>query len=111
MPGLFSDALPADRAEELIASMSESRPVATRAMAAALAEADLRDLLPDVAVPTLLVYGEADERSPLRVARDLHARIPGSTLAVLPGLGHECFLESPAAFDTEVRSFLGPIEP
>ncbi len=60
-------------------------------------------------VPTLLVYGDADQRSPLPVARDLHAAIPGSQLAVLPGLGHEAFLESPDAFLAEVRRFLGSL--
>jgi pimeloyl-ACP methyl ester carboxylesterase len=111
MPGLFSDVLPADRAEELAHIMSETRPAGTRTMAYALAEADLRDVLPSIEAPTLLLYGDADERSPLNVARELHARIPRSTLAVMPGLGHECYLESPERFDAEVRNFLTTISP
>jgi len=59
MPGLFSDAMSADRAADLVAIMSEIRPAATRTMAYALAEADLRDALPHIAVPTLLVNGDA----------------------------------------------------
>ena len=106
MPGLFSDVMPPDRARELAAIMSEIRPAATRTMAYALAEADLRDALPRIEVPTLLVYGERDERSSLTVARSLHALIPGSQLRVLPGLGHECYLEDATAFDTIVREFL-----
>jgi len=109
MPGLFSSALPADSADDLTRIMSEIRPAGTRAMAYALAEADLRDLLPHIEVPTLLLYGEADERSPLSVARELHACIPRSTLAVMPGLGHECYLESADAFETEVRDFLATV--
>jgi pimeloyl-ACP methyl ester carboxylesterase len=105
-PGLFSDLLPADIAAELTTIMSETRAVGTRTMAYALAEADLRDVLPHIDVPTLLLYGEADERSPLNVARELHARIPGSTLTVLPGLGHECYLESAETFSAEVLNFL-----
>ena len=46
------------------------------------------------------LYGDADERVPLSVARALHERIPRSTLAVMPGLGHECYLESAEAFET-----------
>ena len=42
----------------------------------AMAEADLRDLLPTIAVPTLLIWGELDARSPLRVARELEDAIP-----------------------------------
>jgi pimeloyl-ACP methyl ester carboxylesterase len=78
-------------------------------MAHALAEADLREVLPHIEVPTLLVYGDADERSSLHVAKELHDAIPGSRLAVMPGLGHECYLESAAAFDQEVRSFLSDV--
>ena len=106
MPGLFSDAMPEDRRSELTTIMSEIRPAGTRTMARALAEADLRDLLPRIEAPTLLIYGDADERSPLDIANKLHATIPRSSLTVMPGLGHECFLESAEALDTEVRSFL-----
>jgi pimeloyl-ACP methyl ester carboxylesterase len=106
MPGLFSDAMPENRRSELATIMSEIRPAGTRTMALALAEADLRDLLPRIEAPTLLVYGDADERSSLDVANQLHAAIPRSRLTVMPGLGHECFLESAEAFDTEVRNFL-----
>jgi pimeloyl-ACP methyl ester carboxylesterase len=106
MPGLFSTAMPEDRASELATIMSEIRPTGTRAMAHALAETDLRDLLPQIEAPTLLLYGDADERSPLSIANELHATIPGSKLALMPGLGHECYLECAEAFDTEVRSFL-----
>jgi pimeloyl-ACP methyl ester carboxylesterase len=98
--------MPADRADELAAIMSEIRPAGTRVMAQALAEADLRDALPRIAVPTLLLYGDADARSSLDVARALHSSIPGSKLKVLPGLGHECYLEAPELFETEVRAFL-----
>ena len=74
--------------------------------ARAFAEADLRDALPQVHVPTLLLCGEADARSPLPVAEALHAAIPRSTMVVLPGLGHESYLEAPERFNAEVRAFL-----
>jgi pimeloyl-ACP methyl ester carboxylesterase len=109
MRGLFSDVMPEDRARELAAAMSEMHPSGTRTMAHALAEADLRDVLPHVEVPTLLIYGDADERSSLHVAKELHDAIPGSTLTVMPGLGHECYLESAAAFEREVRTFLAGV--
>lgn len=106
MPGLFSDAMSDDVASELAAIMSEMRPAGTRTMAVALAEADLREMLGEIEVPTHLIYGDADVRSPLHVAYELHRSIVGSTLTVLPGLGHECYLESPAVFDDELREFL-----
>jgi pimeloyl-ACP methyl ester carboxylesterase len=106
MPGLLSEKMSPEAAAELMGIMSESRPAATRAMARALAEADLRQALPSISVPTLLIYGDADERSPLTVAEDLHRRIPASRLVVLPGLGHMCFLEEPDIFNAGVRGFL-----
>jgi pimeloyl-ACP methyl ester carboxylesterase len=106
MRGLFSKAMPADRAAELQAIMSEIRPIGTRVMAYSLADADLRDVLPRIDVPTLLLYGDADERSPVSVARSLHAAIPDSRLTIMAGLGHESFLESAATFAAEVRDFL-----
>jgi pimeloyl-ACP methyl ester carboxylesterase len=106
MAGLFSDAMPRDTVEELATIMSDSRPEAIRTMAYALAEADLRGVLPQIEAPTLLLYGDADERAPLNVAEALHAAIPESILTVMPGLGHECYLESAETFDAEVRSFL-----
>lgn len=86
--------------------MRDSRPVGTRTMALALAEADLRAALRNIGVPTLVVCGEADERSPLSIGRELHSAIPRSALAVLKGLGHECYMESADTFGAEVRRFL-----
>jgi pimeloyl-ACP methyl ester carboxylesterase len=106
MPGLFSDVMPHDRAAELAEIMADIRPVGTRAMARALAEADLRDALASIDVPTLIVHGDADERSSLDVARSLHGGLSNAALTILSGLGHECFLENATAFDTAVRTFL-----
>ena len=104
--GLFSEKMSSDTVAVLASIMSESRPVATRAMALALAEADLRESLASISVPTLLIHGGADERSPLTVAEGLHDRISTSSLVVLAGLGHECYLEDPDRFNAEVRRFL-----
>jgi pimeloyl-ACP methyl ester carboxylesterase len=93
-------------AELLAAIMSDARPLATRAMAYALAESDLRPALRAVAAPTLLLSGDADERSPSRVARELNRAIRHSKLTLLPGLGHECYLEDPPTFEAAVRDFL-----
>ena len=71
-----------------------------------MAEADLRDVLPRIMVPTLLLYGELDKRSPVSVGEELHARIPGSTLVILPGVGHLCNVEGADQFDREVRALL-----
>ena len=65
----------------------------------------LRDMLGDVRIPTLVLCGDADERSPRSVASALHTALPMSTLVVIPDAGHEMFLETPEAADA-VRAFL-----
>jgi len=57
-------------------------------------------------VPTLLLYGDKDVRSPLHIAEALHARIPGSRLVVMAGVGHVSDMEAPERFNAEVRGFL-----
>lgn len=106
MPGMFSESAPQDMIDEIMSIMSDVHPVGHRVELSAFAEADLRDVLPRIEVPTLLLYGDADKRSPLSVAEDLHAQIPGSTLVVLPGVGHLSNVEAADDFNREVRDFL-----
>ena len=106
IPGLLTDRASAAMVDEVVAIMSEFHPVGYRTMAHALAEADLRDVLPTIGVPTLLLYGDEDRRSPVRVAEELHANIPGSELVVMPGVGHLSNVEAADRFNAEVRDFL-----
>jgi pimeloyl-ACP methyl ester carboxylesterase len=105
LPTMFSTPPPAALAEAFAASMRAVHPAGFRAMAHAAAE-DLRDALADIGVPTLLVYGDQDVRAPLAVAEHLHAAIAGSTLVVLPGIGHVCNLEAAETFNETVRTYL-----
>lgn len=105
LPTMFSESTPVEVVDEFRATMLEFHPAGFRAMARASAE-DLSDVLPNIDVPTLLVYGDKDVRAPLSVAKALHAAIPGSTLVVLPGAGHACNVEAPEKFNSEVRKFL-----
>ncbi|MEV6336994.1 alpha/beta hydrolase [Nocardia vinacea] len=106
LPTFFATPIPREWIDEMLAIMSDSRPSGMVAILSAFAEADLRDVLPTIAVPTLILNGELDERAPLRIAEGLHANIPGSQLVVIPGVGHCCNLEAPKAFDAVVRHFL-----
>jgi pimeloyl-ACP methyl ester carboxylesterase len=65
--------------------------------------------LGEIHAPTLILWGDRDRWIPLRYAAQFHARIPGSTLVVLPGLGHVPMEEDPATSLRPVRAFLaGP---
>ena len=109
-PGLLSDAAPALIAAANAEIMSSFHPLGMKTMVRALAAADLRDVLPHIAVPTLLIYGARDARSPVRIGGDLNARIPGSRFVVIPDAGHVINFEVPARFNAEVRTFLSSID-
>jgi pimeloyl-ACP methyl ester carboxylesterase len=104
--GALSSSAPSGLFELVVAALSEFHPVGYRAMARSLAEADLRDVLPRIDVPTLLLHGDSDQRSPLHVAKDLHAQIPRSKLVVLPGVGHIGSVEAPEVFNDALVTFL-----
>lgn len=108
--GIFSGRASRELREELLAIWEDNagvrNPGGYRAMAFSMAEADLRDVLPRIRVPTLLLYGDLDQRSPLRVANDLHAGIPRSRLVVIQGAGHLANAEAPEDFNKHVRRFL-----
>jgi pimeloyl-ACP methyl ester carboxylesterase len=91
--------------DELATIMSEFHPAGFRLMARSLAESDTRDLIAGIDVPTLLVWGEADVRTPLSAAHDLQHRIPGARLVVIPETGHVSNVEAPARFNAELRDF------
>jgi pimeloyl-ACP methyl ester carboxylesterase len=105
-PTMFSDAAPAALVAEFVTSIDRFHPAGLRAMARAFAEADLRDVLPRIDVPTLLLYGAKDERAPVAVGEALRAAIPRARLVVLPGAGHVCNVEAAARFNAELRAFL-----
>ena len=105
LPGLLSSDAPAPLVTELISIMSESRPASIKITAAVMAHCDQRDLLPLIDVPTLLLWGELDARSPLYVARQFHDAIPGARLSVIPAAGHVSNMEQPERFNAEVRDF------
>ena len=105
LPGMFSESPPPEVRDELASIMSEFHPIGFRLMATSLANADTRDLLPNIQVPTLLIWGDADARSPLDVAQQLLEAVPDARLVVIPGAGHVSNLEAPVQFTAAVRRF------
>lgn len=106
LPGMVTEAAPQEMLDEITALMADVHAASNVTALRAMAEADLRDVLPRIRVPTLLLYGEEDKRSPVTVGEQLHARIPGSTLVIVPGIGHLCNGEGADRFNREVRAFL-----
>jgi pimeloyl-ACP methyl ester carboxylesterase len=104
LASFFSGPVSAETLATVRTMMLEVRPAAA-SMVTALAAADLRPVLPTIAVPTLLISGRDDVRSPRAVGEALHAAIHGSTRVLVPG-GHDVNLESSAAYDAAVLDFL-----
>jgi len=109
IPTMFSPSATAAMLDGFAANMSSFHPIGLRAMATAVAESDLRDVLPRIMIPTLLLYGDEDARASLAVAEAMNAAIPGSELVVLPGVGHVSTVEAADRVNDEVRSFLRSI--
>ena len=105
LPGLFAGDPPAKFVPLLMDIAATVRPASLRTQLLVMAEADQRDLLPRIAVPTLLIWGEFDARSPLSVARQFEQAIPDTTLVVIPATGHVSNLEQPDQFNAAVREF------
>lgn len=103
---LVADGASADVATELTSIIAEFHPAATRVALRAFAEADLRDVLPRVDVPTLVLCGEQDARAPQRVWQPLHSGIRGSKLTLIPDVGHMVNIEAPERVNAEIRAFL-----
>jgi pimeloyl-ACP methyl ester carboxylesterase len=77
-PGLFAGDPPAEVIALLEEMAADVRRDSLDTQLSAMAEADLSDLLPHIAVPTLLIWGERDARSPLSVARRFDQAIPNA---------------------------------
>ena len=105
VPGVFTDAAPQQLRDEFSAIVSEFHPVGFRLMALSSAEVDTRDLLPKIDVPTLLLWGDSDRRSPREVAEQFRAAIPGAKLTIIPNAGHLSNMEQPDVFNEHVRRF------
>lgn len=105
LPGLFAGDPPAEFVALLAEIAADVRPESLQVQLELMAEADQRDLLPRITVPTLLVWGEQDVRSPLGVARAFEEAIPDARLVVIPNSGHVSNLEQPERFNQAVREF------
>jgi pimeloyl-ACP methyl ester carboxylesterase len=106
IPDLLTESAPHGAAGEVIAIMSDFHPVGYRTMALGSMDADLRDVLPQIRAPTLLLWGDADKRSPVAIAEQFHEAIPASKLVLLPGASHLVNVDAPDRFNVEVRAFL-----
>jgi 3-oxoadipate enol-lactonase len=75
--------------------------------AAAIMGHDTYELLPKIALPTLVIAGDNDRLIPVENSRVLASRIPKAELVILKGPGHEFFIEAADKVNKTVLDFLG----
>jgi proline iminopeptidase len=63
------------------------------------------DRLHTIQVPTLIVVGDHDECDP-SLSKEMHEKIAGSKLAIMPNAGHMNFVDQPEMWQKTVQGFL-----
>lgn len=104
-PGLFAGEPPRSFVPLLATIAADVRLATLQQELDIMAEADLSDVLPQIGVPTLLIWGESDVRSPLAIARRFDESIPDSKLVVIERAGHLSNLERPEHVNEAIREF------
>ena len=67
---------------------------------------DLKYCLPNIYVPTLLIWGEKDMDTPLKDAKLIEKLVPDAGLVVFKGAGHYSYLENLGDFIRIVENFV-----
>lgn len=70
---------------------------------------DLKEYMPSIKAPTLLIWGENDTATPLSDAKTMEKLIPDAGLVSFAGCGHYSFLDNPAGFRAVINSFFKDI--
>lgn len=69
---------------------------------------DQQHLMDKISAPTLLIWGENDDATPLNDAKIMEQKFQDAGLVVIPGTGHFSYAENPALFTSVIRAFLIP---
>lgn len=67
----------------------------------------IADRLAAVRAPTLVLWGNADQKTPRPLSERIAAGVAGAELREIPGAGHLSNLENPAAFTEQIDGFAG----
>jgi pimeloyl-ACP methyl ester carboxylesterase len=67
---------------------------------------DIRNRLPEIKLPTLVLCGEEDQLTPVKYSRYLHENMTSSRLVLIPHAGHLVMTEQPDRLNSAIKSFL-----
>lgn len=97
-----------DEVVERVIQLMESQPAITieHALEALRDRDDQTDLLGRISVPTLIITGDGDQITGVKLAQPMHGAIRGSKLVVIPRAGHLSTMENPTAVNLAISEFL-----
>ena len=75
----------------------------------AISRFNVKDRLPNLSLPVLIVVGENDPGTPVEASRQIQSQISGCRLEVLPGAFHLSNVEASEAFNTVLLDFLAGV--
>ena len=81
-------------------------PLVLRKTLVSLVNTDLREIIPNIKCPTLLIWGENDTATPLSDAKIIESLISDAGLCVIKGAGHFAFVEQPFEVEAILNSFI-----
>lgn len=92
------------RAERL-ALRTSATPSAVAGAWMSVREADLRNVLPGIRVPTLVLHGEADDQCPAAHGEAIARAVPKARFDLWRGGGHNLMAEAPGRFARTIGGF------
>ncbi len=67
---------------------------------------DIGDRIEKIQCPCLIVCGEQDRLTPLKLSRSLREKIIGSDLSIITGAGHMVMIEAYGEFNDRIKGFI-----
>ncbi|UCG73190.1 MAG: alpha/beta fold hydrolase [Chromatiales bacterium] len=108
-PNLAQD--PEARAEWSHYLRNAATPASVRGVLEALRDIDVRDILPQIDVPTLVLHRRGDRIARWEAGEDIAERIPGARFKLLEGDDHWWFIGDSESILEEIESFLASLPP
>lgn len=94
------------KSEELIEEASLMSPFITARLGLSAVNFNVEHKLKNISVPTLLVYGNRDAVTPVRIGKSLKKKIPNARLHIVENSGHMAPFEKSDEVNAVISSFL-----
>ncbi len=98
-----------DVVERVAAMIRHTPPQGYIGCCHAIPKIDVTDRLREIRCPALVIVGEEDPGTPVEMARDIHAALPGAELAIVRSASHLSNVEQPEEFTRVLLRFLDKV--